>query len=133
MTKEALGRMAITPRLDEDIDDISVLINSPPEILSLTADLHEDFIQEPDISEAALSSSQLPSVVWTELPVPLRDRFVRHDDSSLGKQSFDLSEAQTELIIDPDGVADDFRWRTMPEIARPAAFHPAILQGDELT
>ncbi len=35
LAKEAFGRTPIAPRLDEDIDDISVLVNSAPEILPL--------------------------------------------------------------------------------------------------
>jgi len=38
-------------------------------------DRDEDFVQEPDISEATLSSSQLRCVVWVEFPAPLPHRF----------------------------------------------------------
>jgi len=100
---------------------------STPEILALTVDPDEYFVKEPDISEATLSSFQLSSVVWIELPAPLPNRFVRHDDASLGKQIVDLSQAQAELIIGPDGMADDFGRKTMPEVARSASSHAVIV------
>ena len=42
-------------------------------------------------------SPQLPSVVRTELPAPLPDGFVRHDDSSFGKQILDIPELMQYL------------------------------------
>ena len=133
LPEESLRRTPVPTGLYENIDHIAVLIHCAPEILALTIDLDENFVHEPDISEATLSSSQLPCVVWAELPAPLSHGFVRHDDSPFGKQILNLPEAQTELIIDPDGVADDFRWKTMSEIARSASLHPASLPDGDLT
>ena len=72
--------------LYEDVDQVTVLIHRAPEILALTVDRHEDFVQEPRISESTLPSLQLPSVVGAELPAPLANGFVGHDDSSFGQQ-----------------------------------------------
>ena len=47
--------------LYEDVDQITVLIHRAPEILALTVDRHEDFIQEPRISESTLSVSNSSS------------------------------------------------------------------------
>ena len=41
LTKKALGGMSITLGLDEDVDHIAVLVDSPPEILLPTLDIHE--------------------------------------------------------------------------------------------
>jgi hypothetical protein len=73
---------AISTRLDEDIDQVAVLIHRAPEILALTIDRREDFVEEPRISESTLSALQAPRVVRTELPAPLPNRFVRDDDAS---------------------------------------------------
>ena len=80
----------VPTRLYEDVDQITVLIHRAPEILALTVDRHEDFIQEPRISESTLSALQLPSVVGAEFPAPLPNGFVRHDDSSFGKQILNI-------------------------------------------
>ena len=104
-----------------------------PKILSFTVDRDEDFVQEPGIAKATLPSSQLPRVVGTEFPAPLPHRFVRNDDSSFGKQILDLPEAQAKLIIEPHSVADDFWRKTVPEVARSAAFHTAIVPRGALT
>ena len=133
LPEESPCRTPVPTGLYEDIDHIAILINSPPQILSLTVDFDEDFVQMPCIAEPTLSSSQLASVVRTELPAPLSHGFVRHDDTSFGKQIFDLPETQTELIIGPHSVADDFRWKTMPEVAGSMTHDPASLPDWDLT
>ncbi len=62
----------------EDVGQITVLIHRAPEILALTVDRHEDFIQEPRISESTLLALQLPSVVGAEFP-PHHCRMVSYD------------------------------------------------------
>jgi hypothetical protein len=37
----------------------------------------------------------------------LLDRLIRHKDSALGEQIFDISKAQTEAMVSPDCIADD--------------------------
>jgi hypothetical protein len=39
--KETRGRTAIAPRLDEDVDHVTVLVDGPPEILTAALDIHE--------------------------------------------------------------------------------------------
>ena len=133
LPKESSGRTPVPTGLDEDINHVVVRIHGAPMILSFTVDRDEDFVQERGIAEAILPSSQLPRVVWTEFPAPLPHRFIRHDDSSFGKQILDLPEAQTELIIEPHGEADDFWRKTVPEIARSAVFDTAIVPRRALT
>ena len=96
-------------------------------------DRHEDFVQEPRISESTLSSLQLPSVVGAELPAPLANGFVGHDDSSFGQQILNIPEAHAVSVVEPDGMADDFGRKAMPMVAGPASVHPGIVPGGELT
>jgi len=39
--------------LNQDVDHVAVLIHSTPEILLLAVDSNEDFVQVPNIAEAA--------------------------------------------------------------------------------
>ena len=119
--------------LYEDVDQITILIHRAPEILALTVDRHEDFIQEPRISESTLSALQLPSVVGAEFSAPLPNGFVRHDDSSFGKQILNIPEAHAVSVVEPDGMADDFGRKAMSKVAGPASVHPGIVLGGELT
>ena len=47
LAKEPRGRPAVTPCLHQDVEDVAVLVHGPPQVLSLTAERYEDFIQIP--------------------------------------------------------------------------------------
>ena len=128
--KESSRRAPVPTGLDEDIDQVTVLIHRAPEILALTVDRDEDFVQEPRIAEAALSSLQPPGVVGAELRAPLPNGFVRHDDASFGQQILDIPEAQTVSVVQPDGVADDVSWKAMPKVAGSTRMHPALSRAE---
>jgi hypothetical protein len=51
--------------------------------------------------------------VGSEFPAPLADGFIGNNDSAFGQKIFHITEAQTEAMIDPYGVADDFRRETV--------------------
>ena len=70
-SEESPRRTPVPMRLDEDIDQITVLVHCTPEILTLTVGRDEDFVQKPRIAEATLTSLQPPSVVGAELRAPL--------------------------------------------------------------
>ena len=105
------------------------LIDGPPKVLSPAIDRDEDFVQKPRITESTLSSLQALGVVRTELCAPLPNGFVRHGDSSFGKQIFDISEAHAESMVEPDGMTNDLGRESMSAVA---VFHlislpPAVL------
>ena len=58
-----------------------------------------------------------PGVFRPELDAPQSDRFVRNRDASLSEQLFDVSKAHAESVVEPDGVADDFRWKSIAVVA----------------
>lgn len=117
----------ITARLNQDVDDISVLIHGTPEVLPLTIDRDKEFIQMLGIAEATLSSLQSPSIIRTELLTPLSDSLVRDDDSAFGKKIFDIAKTQTEAVVNPDGMTDDVRRKPVSVVAVSAGFHPFSL------
>ena len=103
--------------LDEEVDQVTVFVRGAPQILALTVDRDEDFVPEPRIAESTLAALQPPGVVGAELPAPLPNGFVRHDDASFGQQILDIPEAQTVSVVQPHGVADDGRRKAMPQVA----------------
>ena len=131
--KEPPRRTPVSTRLDENVDQVAVLIHRAPEILALTIDRHEDFVQEPRIAESTLPALQAPRVVRAELPAPLPNRFVRDDDASFRQQIFDIPEAQAVPVVEPHGVADDVGRKAMPEVAGSTRRHPDIVPRGELT
>ena len=74
----------------------------------LSVDSKEDFVQVPNIPEAALTPLEFSGIVGTERLTPASDGFIRDDDSAFGDKVLDVPEAQSE---------------TMPVVARSADFH----------
>jgi len=122
-SKESFRGALITAWLYQDVDHVAVLIHGAPQILLLAIDSKKDFVQVPNIAEPALTPLQFSSIVRTELLTPESNGFIRDSDSAFGQKILDISEAQAEAMVHPDGIADDFWRETMTVIARPAVLH----------
>ena len=55
------------------------------------------------------------------------ERLVGHGYTPVSEQVLDVSKAQREPVIEPDGVADNLRWEAMTTVVRLTAVHPGIL------
>ena len=87
LTEEVFGRTPIAARLEQDVDHVAVLVDSTPEIVLLTPDAHEEFIQVPRIAQVTLSPLEPTRILRTELPTPLSDGFVGNQDPPLCQAS----------------------------------------------
>ncbi len=115
--------------LNQDVDHVSILVHSPPEVMPLPLDVHEEFVQVPDISQPSLPAPQSAGVFGSELPTPLPDGLVGDDDASLRQEFLDVPEAQREPVVKPDGVTDDLRRESVSVVAASIGFHPLSLLG----
>jgi hypothetical protein len=93
----------------------------------LTPNVHEEFIQVPRIAQPTLATLERTSVLGTELQTPQSDGLVSDDDPALCQEIFDISEAQTEAVVEPDGVADDLRRESVSAVAWCVVIHTASL------
>ena len=71
---------------------------------------HGDLIEIPAIAECSTGLSDPLCVVGPKLPTPPPHRFVRHDNSALGKKVLDISETQCESMVEPNGVPTNVGW-----------------------
>ncbi len=53
LAKEAHGRSSIPPRLDEDVEEVTVLVHGSPEISALPLNRCEDLVQIPGVAHTA--------------------------------------------------------------------------------
>ena len=63
--------------------------------------------------QASLPAPEDPRVRRTEPPTPLPNRLVGHGDAPLSDEIFGIAEAQTEPVVEPDGLTDDVRWESV--------------------
>ena len=129
LPKKARGGTPIAPGLHEDIDHVTVLVHSPPEILPLPLDGHKEFVQVPRVAQAASPAPQPPSVVEPERLTPLPNRFIRHGDTPFGEEIFNISETQAEAMVEPDGVTDDLGRKAVSVVAESRGRHRPTLSA----
>jgi len=83
-----------------------ILGRPPPEILTLTANSQEEFVQM-QVSPTGPARCRPPRVRQAEDVAPVLDGFVRDRDAAVREEVFDVAETQSEAVVEPDGVADD--------------------------
>jgi hypothetical protein len=109
------------------------LVDGSPEIVPLAPDVHEQLVQMPDVSPSTLPTSQVVSVVESELLTPLPNSLVGDDNSAFRKEILDVSEAQTESVIQPNRVTDDLGRKPVSVVKTRIAVHHQSLAGSSLT
>ncbi len=106
--KELLGRPFVAPALDQDIEYITLLIDSPPQVVGLAADLQEHLIEKSLVSRSGTTAVQLVGIRLPEPQIPLANGFVRYHDATLSQELLDVTVAQRKPVIEPDRVTNDF-------------------------
>jgi hypothetical protein len=95
--------------LNEDVQSIAILIHSSPQILASALNRDEDLVEEPRVAKCSLSSLHRSGVRRAEFPAPLPDGLIGDDYPTLSEPILDITKAEAESMIEPNGLADDFR------------------------
>jgi hypothetical protein len=66
MRKEPGGSLHIPLVLDQYVEHVSVLIDCPPQIISDSADLDEDFVEVPPVTRSGCLPPQLAGIFGLE-------------------------------------------------------------------
>ena len=80
-------------------------------LLNLTVPIHV-----PDVAESTLSLPQSTSIRWSKLPAPESNGFVGYGDATFSEKVLDIAKAQSEPMLQPDGMADDLGWKPVASI-----------------
>ncbi len=97
--EKALGRLAVASCLQKHIDHLSVLINSSPQVLLLTLDLHEHFVDKKCISKSLMSMLQALDIFTPKLVTPQTNRLIAYGDTAFRQQILDASVTKIEPIV----------------------------------
>ena len=92
-------------------------------MLLLAINPDEDFIDVEGIAVASMAAFQTPRVNCAEFNAPEADGLASDDDAAFSEKVFDVSVAEIESIVEPDGVGNDI-WR---ESVALVGIHPPIL------
>src|SRR5436305_2073315 len=103
----SLSAVAVSPWLNEDVQDLAFAVYRTPDVQLSAVDGDEHFVEMPPPGRSRPSSSQLARNDRTELQGPAADRLVGNIDATLGEHILDVTVAQSEAKIEPDGLLDD--------------------------
>ena len=113
----SFGSTGIFAFLNEDIDDITILVDGAPQIAALALNRHGDFIEKPAITARPAGLANHSCIVRPEGCTPLPDSFVGDSDSAFSKQIFYFAKTECEPVVEPHGVRDDVWWETISTVA----------------
>jgi hypothetical protein len=117
-TEEPLRGPGITAGGDQDVQNIPVLVDSPPQVVALPTDLDEHLVEMPLIARARSTATQSVGEGLTELAAPLMDGPVRDQDTAREHHLLDLPQAQGKAEVQPHTVTDDLHRVTVPPVQR---------------
>src|SRR3984893_6620235 len=100
LAEEPRGRGCAAPALDQNVEEISVLVDRAPKIVLLAADSDEHLVLWP-------APLQRIGEDPAEAQAPLADALVADDDPTRRQDQLNISQAQAEAVIEPDRMLDD--------------------------
>ena len=112
-SEKSLCRLGISPILEEQIQDRARGINGPPQPEFPALDLDADLVQEPPVTPTGFPVPQFFGEEGGELDVPLAQGFVADPNAALLEDFLDVTLAEGETMIEPEGILDDAQWETM--------------------
>src|SRR3984893_1656250 len=107
LAEEPRGRGCAAPALDQDVEDISVLVDGAPKIVLLAADTDENLVHVPLVARLWPAPLQRIGEDPAEAQTPLADALVADHDPTRRQDQLNITQAQTEAVIEPDGMLDD--------------------------
>ena len=91
-----------------------MLINGSPKVNSPAIHPQEDLVQVPRLPSSCLSAPQRFCEERPELLGPTPHLFVRHPGPSFGQEFLYVTMAQRKAVVQPDRIADDLCWESIP-------------------
>jgi hypothetical protein len=119
LAEACLSGCRIALALHKNVEDIALLVHSPPEIALFTTDRQKHLIQMPRVARSRAPTAPLMGIGWPERPAPIPHRLVRQDDAAFGPQRCNVPVTEAETNVQPDPMAGDLCRKPM-----------ALIQGD---
>jgi hypothetical protein len=126
------GRAGIPSFLHENVQHLAILINRAPEIMAFSMNRDKHFINVPCVSQASLATSQLFGKEGAEFQTPLAHGFVTDAHPTTGQEIFDITKTKTETMVEPYGVGDNLRRKSVATIKGNLRTHTSSLPATSL-
>jgi len=114
--------------LHQNIENIPVLIYGAPQVSPLTSNRHDVNLNHvPCVAKRASAFLDCSSIRWAEFVTPIADSFVGNNYSTLRQKILNIAKAETESMIQPDCMADDFGRKTVSVVKLVSIIHAISL------
>ena len=115
--------MLVAAFLYNQFKRVTVLVNGSPQGVQFAPDRDEHFIQEPGVAKPTPAFRQLARIFWPKAVAPRSDRVIGNLDPTFRQEIFDVTVAEAEAVVQPNGVTANFRWKSMSMIVCCSVFH----------
>jgi len=95
-------------RLNENIEHVAVGVYCAPEPMLHAIDRNHDLIEVPLVIRPWPVAADATSKMQPETIDPDTDRSAAYNHATFGKKILDIRRAQSEPMVRPDRVSDDF-------------------------
>jgi hypothetical protein len=116
LAEEPHGGEAVALRLDQNIEDDTVLIDGPPEVMSDTVDLEEDLIQMPLVARPGTPSPQAIGELASKFIAPAPDCFIAHHHATCRHHLLYIAKADAEPEVQPHAFRDNLLRESMTTV-----------------
>ena len=120
-------RLGIPLRLHEEIQNLALIVDGTPQPMAPTVNNEDHFIEMPIVAGRWSHMAQVASDRGTKFEEPAPYALVGNIEAPLGKQILHISKAQSEPGVEPNGVANDVRWKAVT--SEGDGSHPDMLYG----
>ncbi|MCP1975486.1 hypothetical protein AB7M56_000247 [Bradyrhizobium elkanii] len=114
----SLGSARVSSALDQDVENEAILVDSAPELVLCARDRDNDFVQMPFVTASGSALADPIGERLAEFPSPLAPGFIGHANATRRQHFLDHAQASAEPEIQPNGIADHFRWEAMAAMSR---------------
>ena len=128
-SEKPFGRLAISPWLNEDVENDAVLIHGTPQIMLRALDPDQHLVHVPLVPGPWSAASQAVCEGLAKLLAPPTNRLIRDDSTAFSQKQLNVPQTEAEHMIQPDRMADDLGRKAMAVVRIGRGFHAASLAG----
>ena len=110
---QSFGGFRIAPALDEEVQNFTFIVNRTPKPVAFSPNNDDHLVEVPMIAGPRSAPAQIGGDRQSKLQKPASDSLIGDINASFSEHVLDITKAQRESCIEPDGMTDDFGWKTV--------------------
>ncbi|BDP43353.1 hypothetical protein DAETH_33220 (plasmid) [Deinococcus aetherius] len=111
--EKGLSGPSVATFLKQDVQHFPTFVHCPPQPVVDPADLDAHLVQMPPRTPTGFSMTQFLDEERREFDVPPSEGFVADLNTALVEQFLNVTLAEGEAVLEPQGVADDAQGKTV--------------------